>query len=143
MLIVADIDHTLAASWWRDPMIGVESWDAYHEQSKNDEPIAATVELVRCLHSAGHVLIGCTSRPVKWRELTMSWLVRHNIFLEDIMMRQDSDYRPAPELKLAMAREYFGGDLTKMDLMIEDRDDVVAAFRAEGVTCIQVLSGRR
>jgi hypothetical protein len=143
MIVVVDIDHTLSAAWHRDAMIGVETWDVYHESSKDDEPIAATVELVRCLHACDHTIVGCTSRPAKWRELTLAWLVRHAIYLDDIMMREDNDYRPAPELKLAMAREYFDGDLTQMGLLIEDRDDVVAAFRAEGVTCIQVLGGRR
>jgi hypothetical protein len=141
--VFCDIDHTLSAASWRDHMIGVSSWDEYHQESDKDEVIAATVELIRCLHSCGHVIIGITSRPARWRQLTLSWLFRHQVPMEDILMREGDDYRPAPELKMALARKYLGDDLTGMDLLIEDRDDVVAAFRAEGVTCIQVLGGRR
>ena len=143
MIILTDLDHTLCASWRRDDMIGVASWDEYHADAEHDEAVGATCELIRSLHHSGHVIIGLTSRPEKWRELTLSWLMKHEVFLDDLMMRAEDDFRPSPELKLGLAEEFFNGDLSKIDMLIEDREDVITTFRAEGVTCIQVLGGRR
>jgi hypothetical protein len=141
--VLCDIDHTLCASWRRDDMIGVNSWDEYHADAQHDEDVFAICELVRCLYLCLHQVVGLTSRPEKWRTLTVAWLVKYDVPLDDLLMRAEEDYRQSPELKLAMARAYVDGDLSKIGLLIEDREDVITAFRAEGVTCIQALGGRR
>lgn len=140
--VLVDIDHTISNSFWRDGMIGGEGgWDAYHAASKDDKPIYEIVRLVWGLKSSGFIIYGLTARPEKWRKLTMEWLVRNNIQLDDILMRPDTAYHPAPEIKLKLVQERFE-NIDEIAMVLDDRDDVVAAFKALGVTAIQV-HGRR
>lgn len=139
MIILVDLDHTICDAKWRDPMIGVNTWDEYHAASCDDRAIVATCHLLAALHAIGeHIIVGITSRPSKWRQLTLRWMVDHGVELDDILMRDDEDYRQAPELKMELARPLLGDPSRVM--LIEDRDDVVAAFRAAGVTCLQVYA---
>ena len=140
--ILCDIDHTISNAAWRDHMIGVSSWDEYHAEAEKDQVIEATVTLVRALYRCGHDVIGLTSRPIKFRDLSIKWLVKHDVPIEKLIMRDENDFRPSPELKLDLAKKEFGNDLNRsVLLLIEDRDDVVAAFRAEGVACVHVRGG--
>lgn len=137
MIVFLDIDHTLAHSAWRDPMIGGEGgWDAYYEAGDKDEPVMEMVRLVDALSCVGHTVIGSTGRPEKWRTWTMSWLVRHSVMLDDLLMRADNDFRPSPQIKLDHARR------VRPDIVIDDRDDIRDAFLREGVFVLQTFIPR-
>lgn len=143
--VLVDIDHTLSDAFHRDGMIGVETWDAYHAASIDDEPLHDVCGLVRALALQGYAPVGLTSRPAKWRQLTNQWLIRHGVPLDTILMREGEDYRPSAEMKTALALEYFGGEEAlreRVAFILEDRDDVASAFHGLGVTVLQVY-GRR
>jgi hypothetical protein len=140
--VLTDLDHTLSNAFHRDPMIGVNSWDEYHAAAEHDEPLHDVVRLVQSLAAMDHFIIGITARPAKWRQLTVGKLTEWGVPVHDILMREDEDYRPSPEMKLALAREYFGSDeeiRAKVAMLLEDRDDVAAAFRGIGITVLQVF----
>lgn len=119
-------------------------WDAYHLESVKDEPITEVIDLINALRVEGHEIVAFTARPAKFRAMTMSWFVEHGVMIDDIMMRADDDYRPAVEIKTALSIERFGENLRdKVCLVIEDREDVCAAFMVLGVTCLQVNAVRR
>lgn len=136
MILLVDIDHTLSDAFWRDPMIG-GSWDEYHAASSEDQPLKPMVSLVRALKKDAWLIIGLTARPAKWRKLTMTWLLKHNIPLDEILMRPDEAFHPAPELKFKLALLRFP-DLRKVTMVLDDREDVVAIFKAAGITALQV-----
>jgi hypothetical protein len=141
-VILTDIDHTLAAAAWRDHLWEAGRWDDYHRCCGHDKVIESTALLVRSLYICGNTVIGITSRPSKWREITMRWMVDNGIPLDDVLMRDSEVHLKAPELKIALAEERFGSDLRATILMlIEDRDDVVSAFMARGVPCVHVRGG--
>lgn len=145
--ILIDIDHTLSDAAWRDNLIGGPGgWDEYHTQSNHDTPcddIASLIGLLRSSENVGLNIIGITARPEKWRVLTNTWLTRHDIGLDELLMRPDAAFHPAPEIKLQLARTRFGDKFAERILcIIDDRDDVCAAFRAAGVTALQVY-GRK
>jgi hypothetical protein len=152
--ILIDLDDTLCASWRREHLID-ESWDAFHGDLVNDDPI---VDIARALAELiGHrfvnmkerpealQIIGLTARPEKWRTATVGWLARHEIDLDEILMRPDDDFRPSPIVKLALAAERFGGEEAIKDhvaFVIDDRPDVCQAFAGVGVTTLQVYARR-
>jgi hypothetical protein len=142
--VLIDIDHVISDAAWRDEMIGGDGgWDAYHAESINDDPCHDIVQLVNALHSSGLQVIGLTARPEKWRMLTNSWLIKHSIQLDEILMRPDKNFSPSPELKISLARDLFQGKVAdNVAFILDDRDDVVAAFRAEGITALQVFTGK-
>lgn len=139
MRILCDIDHTVSDAAWRDEMIGKASWDEYHAASVNDKPIPGVRDILIGLKAAGHEIIGFTARPEKWRQISIRWLAENGVPMDEILMRPDTDYRPAPQIKMALAQEHYGENFAdEIGLIIEDREDVVAAFRAHGITCIQI-----
>jgi hypothetical protein len=138
-IVLTDLDHTVSDSFWRDPMIGSSSWDDYHAASKDDKPLEDVCTLLRTLDAADWLIIGITARPGKWRKLTMEWLIRHSVPMHELLMRPDDNFRPAPAMKLELARDRFGQDFAQViTFMLEDRGDVAGAFRLEGVTVLQV-----
>lgn len=140
--VLVDLDHTLSNAFPRDGMIG-GPWDDYHAASVADEPLHDVVALVNALHDQGFTIVAITARPEKWRQLTGAWLRRHGIYIDEILMRPDEAFHPAPELKIALARARFPDLKNQVALLLEDRDDVVAAFREEGITVLQVHARRQ
>ena len=138
--ILLDIDHTVSNAFWRDQMVAAGDWDAYHSAAVNDQPILDIVEMLRRLH-AHYLIIGFTSRPEKWRKMTVEWLLKHNVPFDEIHMRPADDNRKSPELKVSLAMGRFGRSLSEtVAFVMDDRDDVIAAFRAIGVTAIQIYA---
>jgi hypothetical protein len=140
--ILLDIDHTVSDAFWRDHLIltpGMPGdWDDYHAASINDQPLGDMVNMINAL-AVNYFILGITARPEKWRKLTMEWLLRNDIAIDDLLMRPDDDYRRAPELKVAMAQAAFGDRfLEDVALVLDDREDVIAAFKAAGITALQV-----
>lgn len=143
-IILVDIDHTISDAFHRDEMIGVAPWDEYHKRSIEDLPAKDFVEFYRNAKRVSHYnWIGITSRPEKFRGLTNQWLVRHNIELDDLWMRPDFNFNPAPDVKLSLCREKLGEDWQKdILLLIDDNEKVIEAFRGAGVTCLQIFNRR-
>jgi hypothetical protein len=144
-IILVDCDHTLADSYWRDEMIGVAPWDDYHSASVDDLPAPDFVPFILQVNNVpSYELIGITARPEKWRNLTMKWLARHGIRLDDLWMRKDGDFRSAGDIKLSLCEEKLGVDWRdRILLIIDDNDRVIEAFRGENITCLQIFNRRR
>lgn len=141
MIIVIDIDNTLSDSTWREELIKEHGWDAFHEAGKDDKPIKAMIKLVDALCDSAAIteIVALTARPEKWRAQTMDWLVKHHIYVDELLMRPDSDYSPSKIIKLKIAKEQMADRWDQIGLVIDDHEEVCAAFRAEGKTCLQVL----
>jgi len=144
-IILVDLDDTVSASWRREHLIA-DSWDAFHADLVNDEPIWDIVRLINCISDAGStVIIGLTARPEKWRRITQDWLLKHGVNLDDLLMRPDEDYRPSAQVKVDLVAEMCGGAdaiKDKIALVIDDRDDVLKAFAALGVTTLHINARR-
>jgi len=141
-IILIDIDHTLTDAFWRDEMINIAPWDVYHSEAIHDKPAHDFVEFIGPFYDKPYYdLIGLTARPEKFRDLTMKWLCQHNVFLKDIWMRPNNNYQPAGPMKVNLCQHKLG-DLWKERILcvIDDNDRVIEAFRAEGITCLQVFN---
>jgi hypothetical protein len=137
-IVLCDIDHVIADSFWRDSMIGGEGgWDAYHEAAKDDKPVLDMVALLRALSRSGFEVHGLTARPEKWRAMTLRWLVNSQAAMEGLLMRGDKDFRPSPLVKIDLMKTTWPDYKERVAFLIEDRDDVCALFRAEGIIALQ------
>lgn len=129
------IDGTLAISNAPEG----NDWNENTEILALAKPVQAVAALTLALHLENWHLIGFTSRNQRWRKLTMDWLVKHDVPLDELLMRDDKDYGTAPDVKLDLALKYFQSDLEKkVNLVIDDRDDVLAPFNALGITTMLV-----
>jgi hypothetical protein len=137
-IVLWDVDHVMADSGWRDSMIGGEGgWDAYHLAGKDDAPVEVVVDMIRAFRAYGFENVGLTARPEKWRGLSMEWFVRCGVPLDDVMMRPTNNFDPSPKVKLDLVRARWPDYRERIAFLVEDRDDVCAVFRAEGVVCLQ------
>ena len=144
--ILLDIDHTVSDAFWRDHLVGnasdPDSWDNYHWAGVNDKPIQEILDMLRVLSTA-YFIVGVTARPERWRKMTMEWLLKYNVPIDELLMRPDNDFSRAPELKIILAQRHFEGKLNDdVAFVLDDREDVVCAFRAIGITALQVHAKR-
>lgn len=138
MIIIIDIDHTVADSFWRDSMIGTVPWDEYHENGKYDKPFKNVANLINSLSAMGYEFIGVTGRNEKFRTLTVSWLVKNNIDIDTVLMRPDDDFTKNGPLKIKLIKEYFKDDFKKVHFMIDDNDEAILEFYKLGIPTLQI-----
>lgn len=137
MIIACDLDHTLFHAAWRDDLMPADprdNWDKYHAAGKQDKAAIPILELIFALHNAGHEIYIVTARPRKWLRQTYGTLHSIGIKVEEdhILMRTDDKFCPSPPMKEELLAHL------KVDLLIEDRLDVVEHFVKLGVTTLQV-----
>lgn len=137
MILITDLDGTLARSAWRDNL--KPDWDAYHLASMDDDPVLENIALVNSLHAANWETVCVTTRPEKWRQVTTEWLFKHDVRLNFIFMRADDDYGKSPETKLVLIDSLVKANPKSIILAIDDREDVVAAYRSVGISAMRVL----
>jgi hypothetical protein len=139
--VVVDLDHTIADSFWRDPLMVMGQWDTYYTESVKDEPFGWMLDLLHGYRDLGYKIVCVTGRPERWRQLTVNWMYRNGVAVDDLLMRRDDDHRPQAEVKPDLVEEYFE-DLSSVAFAIEDREDVCAAYRRMGLNVLKVYARR-
>jgi hypothetical protein len=136
-----DLDHTISNSTWRDVLLPPSgSWDEYHEALGGDKPHLSICSMIRDLQAARYSCLGITMRPEKWRAPTMQWLLKYDVPLSWILMREPSDYAPAAESKLALIEKHFSESQRRdIQFYVDDREDCCAAVTEKyGITSFTV-----
>lgn len=156
--IFVDLDHTLFHSAWRDDLapnkmldtLGSreDQWDAYTAAGSRDKPVREMVDLLKALWASGYKLVVLTAINEKYLALVKQRLGEaglHPGWFYSMLMRPVDDRTPSAMLKPLMASAFIkmmecNEDAALRDhvaFVIEDRPDVVAAFAALGVSCLQ------
>lgn len=151
-IIICDIDHTISDATWRDHLSGepsihqgladerqLSTWDAYNAAAIDDSPHLDVIEFLNHL-SKHYSICALTARPEKWRKVSMDWLIKHGVIADYLIMRPEGDFRPAPLLKTEIVKEVF--KLSYIAFILDDREDVIEAFKAINVTSFHVHAKR-
>lgn len=131
--ILVDLDGTLAHSNGRSPY----AWDRVGEDSL-DESVAMVIDAAV---ANGYEIILLSGRDGVARKETQRWLSTFNIPYDRLFMRRESDNRKDYIVK----REIFDQEIRdnwKVNLVIDDRLQVVDMWRQAGLTVWQVAEGR-
>lgn len=157
--VIFDLDGTLALCDHRRPHVETEpkNWDAFFAECDRDtvnEPIARLFRFYRDspLHRVW-ILSGRSGTEETYHK-TVSWLVRNdltpvsfglsripvNAAAERVHMRKHGDRRPDVEVKLEMIRQH-GLTPENTEIVFDDRDCMVNAWRLWGFQCCQVAEG--
>ena len=129
---LVDVDGTLALMSGRSPY----DWARVGE----DRPNHPVIDLVRGLAGAGHAIVVVSGRDGSCRPQTLDWLSRHGIPCDELLIRSAGDSRKDSVVK----REIFDREIRprwQVRGVLDDRQQVVAMWRALGLTCAQVASG--
>jgi predicted kinase len=131
---IFDVDGTLSLnSGYRSPY--------ETELAGYDLPNKPVIEVAQVLSSGGYDIIVCSGRSDEYKWLTYEWLMRNGVPCEALYMRKAGDKRPDWLVKRELLDEITADGYGPIVGVYDDRDSVVAAWRAAGLTCFQVAPG--
>ncbi len=140
-LILCDLDGTLADCQHRVHLILTEpkKWTEFFAACPGDKPISHTIELLRALSHAYEIWI-TSGRSDECRADTESWLLANKVSYDRLVMREAKDHTDDGVLKPRWLED---GTIPKgrVAFALDDRNRVVASWRAAGVPCFQVAEG--
>lgn len=142
-MIIFDLDGTLALNKHREHFLlqDPKDWDGWHAACGEDEPNYWPIWLLQGFLRHGLHVEVWSGRSNIVRNETMNWFGRHvwepHGKTCPVRMRNHGDWTEDSELKLRWMME----SLHKPELVFDDRDRVVAMWRAHGVNCFQVAPG--
>lgn len=135
--VVWDLDGTLSDDRARAHFVEVEKgrkrdWDSYFDAIEEDAPIAASIELLQALRTAGIRIIYLTGRPEYTRLRTQRWLKANGLDEFDrLLMRPHGDRRHAGEFKVEVIQQL--REQYELVCAFEDRLDVAEHLRRGGL----------
>ena len=137
-IVMVDVDGTVALMGKGIPgRRGPYEWDRVGE----DDPCQPVIDLVRDLRTCGYLIAFLSGRDEVCRLQTWMWLVAHGAAQDgdELWMRPRKDNRPDNEVKIELYQRYVAPRSVKY--VLDDRDQVVKAWRAIGLTVLQVANG--
>ena len=132
--VLADLKHRLCYRHRGD-------FDTFYQDSKvlADGLIWPGRELLRIMKQDG-VVVYATGRPEKTRRATIEWLQKNRLPICGMLMREDGDFRPSPEIKVEQVRKALEcfSSIDKVWFIDDDPKNVVAVEDAFAGTKIKV-----
>ncbi len=139
--VILDLDGTLCDNGHRVNFAKMGMWDEFHSGLTQDKPFS---DVWHFLHHNMLRVIACTGRNERYRTQTMRWLSNHDVAVEALLMRPDDDFTKDYDMKIKLIEGFFGDKeaaLKQIAFCLEDRDQVVEAFRNYGLPTWQVRMG--
>lgn len=144
---LVDIDGTLADCDHRRHFVrgeGKKNWHAFlsPEMAALDTLIEPVAKVVTALSLSGMSIIYVSARPNSLRSVTEAWLKKYDLWYlpQMLFMRTEGDTRADTIVKHELLQEIRARGYQPI-LALDDRDTVVAMWRNEGITCMQVAEG--
>lgn len=122
--VIADVRHRLHHVTSRP-----KNWDAFFAAAPEDSVLVDGLHRTRELAQQCDVVY-LTGRPERCRQDTLDWLQRHDFPAGELVMRSDSDRRPARLFKVGQARRL--ATRQAIQIVVDDDAAVVESLRAEG-----------
>ena len=137
-IYIFDIDGTLADNDHRAHFLHPEDhslakdWDSFFAAQHLDTPIIPIVTILRALNPFYRIVL-LTGRGQEWSEVTHTWLDKHGIPCDQLIMRPLKCRENDSTLKIRLINENFNDDEKAAIMTIfEDRGRVINSLRAEG-----------
>lgn len=142
MDVIFDIDGTLADINHRRHFVTEKpkNWPAFQASAHLDRCVEPLACLARSLPLLSHRVILCSGRGEQERPVTEAWLTKHQIPFDRLYMRAEKDYRADDVIKAELLARIIA-DGYRPELVFDDRNRVVAMWRAAGIVCAQVAEG--
>ena len=133
---IFDVDGTLMDINHRRKYVESDhkNWKKFFEYMEFDTIRDDVFQLAHALEADGYVIIVCSGRNERHRELTEKQLAFGKLKYEALMMRADDDYRPDWEVKREMLARMRNEGLHPK-IAVDDRPSVVMMWREHGLTC--------
>lgn len=131
--VIFDIDGTLALN---------EGYRTWYEYSKViDDKLSEEVHnAYKFYKKEGYVIIICSGREDDGRSETIKWLEKHDINFDLLLMRESKDYRKDSIVKHEIYMNHIHNTYY-VEVVYDDRNQVVDMWRELGLKCFQVAQG--
>jgi phosphoglycolate phosphatase-like HAD superfamily hydrolase len=140
--VIFDVDGTLAdVSGVRHYVLDDprrKNFDLFHAASSYVPAHTDVVDLARTHHTAGHAIVVVTARSERWRYRTATWLQKHDIPHDHLLMRRNGDQRKDVEVKreiLTKIRQHYD-----VILAVDDNPSVIALWQDEHIP-VRIIPG--
>jgi predicted kinase len=141
-IVIVDVDGTLSDTGHRRKLKenGKVDWSYFYRDDLilADPPFSVVVDWVRGLYEAYTVVIVSGRDAGSSAHSTVAWLAKNNVPYHHIFMRNAGDRRDDTLVKQDILNKL---PRDQVLFTIDDRDRVVAMWRANGLTCYQVADG--
>ena len=133
---IFDIDGVLADDRHRSHFIrqSPRNYNSYYDAMINDPPIIVGVIICQALAAQWPIYL-FTGRPITHEAQTQAWLKQQLIPYDRLNMREPNDFRPNIAVKRDMLARLEGEGYWQPMAAFEDRPEVIAMYREEGVPC--------
>jgi predicted secreted acid phosphatase len=140
--IIVDLDGTLCNADHRRHHVESKpkNWKAFYDGMVDDHINAWCVRLVNAMASKGYQVLFVTGRPDNYRKQTEDWIAPRLWSGSPIFMRKEGDYRQDSIVKTQIYKEAIEPHYDVL-FCIDDRKQVVDAWRALGLVCLQCAEG--
>ena len=133
--IVVDMDGTLTDCRHRVHHVQQKpkNWMAFFA-GISDDPLRKDVLDRARMFKLPMVVV--SARPDEYRYATEQWLKKHNVKYSALLMRRNGDYRSDEIVKAEILERLL--DVTRIEVVIDDRPGVVAMWKSKGLKVIDV-----
>lgn len=147
--IIFDVDGTIADVEHRRHFVNGNTmdgrtnndWTSFRKETVNDTPVQWVCDIAKRFIAQGDQVAFFSARNESEREITekqiAEWIGDNH---QGLFLRPDGDFRKDDEFKSELADKFeeLGG---KIDLVFDDRNQVVEMWRKRGTTVVQVAEG--
>ena len=142
-VVLIDLDGTACNITHRVHHVqgGKKDWKAFNAAIPRDTPNPPVQMVYWALVTQQHHIIFLSGRGAEQRAVTERWLAANGYAdYEAVVMRPYGDSRPDHVVKRELYEKYVA-PYWRTELVLDDRDSVVAGWRELGLTCFQVAPG--
>lgn len=140
--IICDLDGTLCDTTWRNHFLNSrpKDWDGFFAGIPYDPIVFPVHNVLQMYKNYGAEIIFLTGRDEKKRDVTAKWLTDRGYGSNHLFMRTLNDKRHDYIVKEEIYRAQIE-PLYDVELILEDRQQVVDMWRGLGLRCWQVAAG--
>jgi uncharacterized HAD superfamily protein len=109
-----------------------KDYHAFHAASAGCPPNADVVAAARAEAEKGRSILVVTSREFIWRDLSLDWLVEHDIPYDGLYLRIVGDYRKDVVVKQEILQQ-ITDDGFEVVAAWDDKDSVIELWREHGI----------
>lgn len=133
--VIFDMDGSLCDTAGIVHLIEGEERDfaAFHAASAECPPHDEIVAAARDQRDQGRAILVVTSREFIWRDLTLDWLVAHDVPYDGLYMRIVGDYRKDVVIKTEILKQITDDGFTVVEAW-DDKPAIVELWRENGIT---------
>ncbi len=139
--IIIDLDGTLSNCDHRLHFVRDKrkNWPEFFRQLINDPVNEWCKEIIQKFEN-NHNIILVSGRPDDYEDLTRQWLANNNIHYDALFMRKSKDYRKDDIVKTEIYNNFIAANYN-IKFCIDDRKQIVAAWRKLGLVCLACAEG--